>query len=219
MHHLISQRRHHLRFIAALAVGLVVWALIGQLVGPMQNQARILAAGDAFFAVYLVSTWITWRGASPSRVTRDVETGDEGIFVIGLITSAAFALCLGSLFLLIRAEAALPHWQIALAIASVPLGWLMLHTVMALHYARLYYGRPETGARGGGLMFPGTQEPELSDFVYYSFVVGMTAQVSDVQVLTSRMRRTTLVHGVASFFFNTVILALAVNVAVGLGQR
>jgi uncharacterized membrane protein len=68
-------------------------------------------------------------------------------------------------------------------------------------------------------MFPGTQEPELSDFVYYSFVVGMTAQVSDVQVLTSRMRRTTLVHGVASFFFNTVILALAVNVAVGLGQR
>lgn len=219
MHRLVSQRRHHLRFMAALAAGLAVWAVIGRLAGPIQDQARILAAGDAFFAVYLVSTWLTWRGASPARVMRDVESGDEGIFVIGLITSAAFALCLASLFLLIEADAALPHWQTALAIASVPLGWLMLHTVMAVHYARLYYGRPEAGETDGGLLFPGTAEPELSDFVYYSFVVGMTAQVSDVQVLTSRMRQATLVHGVASFFFNTVILALAVNVAVGLGQR
>jgi uncharacterized membrane protein len=215
----VAHRRHHLRFVIALAAGIAVWAVIGRLTGPMQEQARILAAGDAFFAVYLLSTWLTWRGASPSRVMRDVESSDEGILIIGLITSAAFALCLGSLFLLIEAETALPRWQTALAIASVPLGWLMLHTVMALHYARLYYGRPEPGATAGGLQFPGTPEPELSDFVYYSFVVGMTAQVSDVQVLTSRMRRATLVHGVASFLFNTVILALAVNIAVGLGQR
>jgi uncharacterized membrane protein len=216
---LVSHRRHHLRFIVALAAGAAVWAAIGQLGGSLQAQARILAAGDAFFAVYLVSTWITWRGATASRVMREVESSDEGIVLIGLITAAAFGLCLGSLFLLIRTDMHLPIWQTALAIASVPLGWLMLHTVMALHYARLFYGRPEPGSATGGLQFPGTGEPELSDFVYYSFVVGMTAQVSDVQVLTSRLRRVTLVHGAASFFFNTVILALAVNIAVGLGQR
>ncbi len=219
MRALVSHRRHHLRFIFALAAGIAVWAAIGRLTGPMQDEARILAAGDAFFAVYLASTWLTWRGASPSRVMRDVESSDEGILIIGLITAAAFALCLGSLFLLIGSNAALPGWQTAFAIAAVPLGWLMLHTVMALHYARLFYGRPEPGETSGGLLFPGTTEPELSDFVYYSFIVGMTAQVSDVQVLNSRMRRATLVHGVASFFFNTVILALAVNVAIGLGQQ
>jgi uncharacterized membrane protein len=88
---------------------------------------------------------------------------------------------------------------------------------MALHYAHLFYSAPtlHDGPATGGLQFPETQEPEPWDFLYYSFVIGMTAQVSDVQVCSVAMRRVTLAHGVVSFFFNTVILALAVNVAVG----
>ena len=95
------------------------------------------------------------------------------------------------------------------------LGWTTLHAIMAFHYAHLFYSRhPETAAAdAGGLEFPHSQEPGSWDFLYYSLVVGMTAQVSDVQVTSTRMRKITLVHGVVSFFFNTVIVALAVNVA------
>ena len=108
--------------------------------------------------------------------------------------------------------------QLALALCGVLSGWLTLHTIAAFRYAHLYYARASHGggqADAGGLAFPGTSEPATWDFLYYSFVVGMTAQVSDVDVQSSRMRRLTLAHGIASFFFNTVLLALAVNVAAG----
>jgi uncharacterized membrane protein len=101
----------------------------------------------------------------------------------------------------------------------VLLGWLTLHTVAAFRYAHLYYTPVPSGTGAsrdaGGLAFPSTSEPGPWDFLYYSLVIGMTSQVSDVQTLSAEMRRTTLVHGVTSFFFNTVILALAVNVAAG----
>ena len=80
-------------------------------------------------------------------------------------------------------------------------------------------GRVESRGRdAGGLKFPGTDQPHAWDFMYYSFVIGMTAQVSDVMVLTTLIRQLTLAQAVISFFFNTVLIALAVNVAVVLGQ-
>jgi uncharacterized membrane protein len=100
------------------------------------------------------------------------------------------------------------------------LGWFVLHTVMAFHYADIYYfDDPETHDDDShDLEFPGSALPGPWDFLYFSFVVGMTAQVSDVQVKTSVMRRAVLFHGVASFFFNTVFIAMAVNAAVALAS-
>ncbi len=119
-----------------------------------------------------------------------------------------------------RAEAAGPR-QIALLVANVPLGWFTLHTLAARHYRHVYYRRAADGGRKrrdeGSLGFPGTDEPRVVEFLYYAFVIGMAGQVSDVEVRSTAMRRLTLVHGVVSFFFNTVILALAVNVAAGVG--
>ena len=89
----------------------------------------------------------------------------------------------------------------------------MLHTLAAFHYANLFYAPAPAAARRGGLDFPGTPEPGPWDFLYFAFVIGMTAQVSDVAVRTTPLRRTALAHGVASFFYNAVILALAVNAA------
>jgi uncharacterized membrane protein len=108
--------------------------------------------------------------------------------------------------------------RFGLTIASVVLGWLTLHTILAIRYAHLYYARATEGADhhdARGLDFPSTKEPVLSDFLYFSFVIGMTAQVSDVQVLTRSLRRLILFHSVVSFFFNTVLLALAINLAAG----
>jgi uncharacterized membrane protein len=111
--------------------------------------------------------------------------------------------------------------ELVLALASAPLGWFMLHTIAALNYAQVYYGKSNfsrTDQKTGGLKFPGSDEPNIWAFIYYSFTVGMTAQVSDVMVVSTRMRLMTLTQAVIAFFFNTILLALAVNVAVTLAQ-
>jgi uncharacterized membrane protein len=108
----------------------------------------------------------------------------------------------------------------------VVLGWLTLHSMLAFHYAYEYYGTDEASPAGkdgkkahvGGLDFPGKEMPDGLSFLYFSFVVAMTAQVSDVTVTSNTMRRLVLFHGILSFFFNTVILAIAVNVVVSLGH-
>jgi len=104
-----------------------------------------------------------------------------------------------------------PVLRVLLAGLTVIGSWSLIHTVFALHYAHLYYGSSQ-----GGLIFPGGGDPNYYDFLYYSFVVGMTCQVSDVQVAEAKLRRLTLIHGVLAFFFNTVILALAVSIGAGL---
>jgi uncharacterized membrane protein len=96
---------------------------------------------------------------------------------------------------------------------------MLVHTLFAVHYAHGYYGDAPRDGRGGiagGLAFPGGAEPDYWDFLYFSFVIGMTSQVSDVQTTSPWMRRLCLAHGIVSFFFNTVILALTVNSAAGL---
>jgi uncharacterized membrane protein len=103
--------------------------------------------------------------------------------------------------------------HIALGLLALACSWLLIHTIYAFHYAHRYY-QAERGEQGhlAGLDFPGKAEPDYFDFLYYSFVVGMTSQVSDVQVLSREMRRITLVHGVLSFTFNMLVLALSINV-------
>jgi uncharacterized membrane protein len=107
-------------------------------------------------------------------------------------------------------------WHLTLSITALLLSWLLIHTLFAFHYARRYYSphvaSPELRR---GLKFPGDKEPDYLDFAYYSFVVGMTSQVSDVCVMTRHMRRLTLVHGVLSFIFNIAILAMSINIIGG----
>jgi uncharacterized membrane protein len=107
-----------------------------------------------------------------------------------------------------------------MALVSVPLGWLMIHSLMAFHYASLWYAPSSDGQPLRGLGFPGMnegQDAELWDFLYYSFTIGLASQTADVTALNTRMRRITLLHSVFSFYYNTVVLALAVNAAASLG--
>jgi uncharacterized membrane protein len=207
--------RHHARFYASALTGFLLWLAMGKWAPPF----RLVAAGDAFFAVYLVLTIPFFFRATPEHMRRRASFEDEGIVVIVLITVIAVVLSFYSIFAILNRPGTSDALHFALSIAGVPLGWLSFHTVAASHYSHLYYApvksREAKPKDASGLQFPKTDQPSAVDFLYYSFVVGMTAQVSDVQVLTARMRRVTLIHGVASFFFNTVILALAVNVAAG----
>jgi uncharacterized membrane protein len=133
--------------------------------------------------------------------------------VVGAATVSLFALGFT-----LQKPANEPGWDLVLRLLlaglAVLASWTLTHATFALHYAHYYYGDgPAPGPQDdrGGLAFPGGQLPDFSDFLYFSFVIGMTCQVSDIQVTSRPMRRLTLLHGVLSFFFNTVILALAVN--------
>lgn len=203
--------RHHARFYASAAAGLSVWSL-GWRLGP---AARIALAGDCFFLLYLALVAWFMRRLGPDELRALAKVEDEGIGLIVLVTLAAIALALGSFALLLN-ESSTSAATLIVALATVPLGWLALHTVMAFHYAHLFYAEPdeEPEQEVGGLTFPGEGDPAAIDFLYHAFTIGMTAQVSDVQATNRPMRGVILAHATTSFFFNTVILALAVNVAI-----
>jgi uncharacterized membrane protein len=206
-----SHLTHHGRFYVCLILGGIVFALASGLRPPV----RLLAGGDAFFAAYLAITAVVAARISPKALDRKADIEDEGIAVVVLLTLVLIGFCSFAIFQILENKKQLDAPALGLALAGAPLGWFMLHMMMAFHYANLFYADPR-GKGGGGLAFPDTKEPGAADFLYYSFVIGMTAQVSDVQVTSSRIRRTTLGHSIVAFFFNTVLIAMAVNAAVAL---
>lgn len=201
----------HGRFYVALLVGVVLAAVL-----PGSNGQRIIIGADALSAVYL-ALMLRFAGAiTPDLLRSRAADADEGVPVILLIALAVIAMSLAAVFLTFSAASKANLTEVSLALAGLPLGWAMLQTLMAFHYAHVFYGPRGKGGKAGGLKFEGTAEPGVWDFLYYAFTVGMTAQVSDTIVTTTAMRRVTLGHAVLSFLYNTVILALAVNAAVSL---
>ena len=201
---------HHSRFYASLFLGVGVWAVMEWRDSPL----ALMLAGDSFYACYLVLTARLALRATTDDLRRRASYEDEGMALIFLLTLGAIGLSLAAILLLLAQQGHQDPTRLGFAIASLPLGWLTLHTILAFRYAHLYYA-PHASGHAYGLAFPATEEPGTWDFLYFSFVVGMTGQVSDVQVMTVAMRRLTLAHGIVSFFFNTVILALTVNIAAG----
>ncbi len=205
--------RHHARFYAAALAGILSWIVTGSLAGAL----RLLIAGDVFFVVYLALTALLALGGTPADMRKRAAYEDEGAFVIIVMTVIAGAISLGAIFTLVNRDS-IAGFHLVMAVASIPLGWVTLHTVMAFHYAHLYYTPVGSGSKRGdarGLGFPGGEDPHIWDFLYQSFVVGMTCQVSDVPVTGTELRRLILAHSVVSFFFNTTVIALAVNLAAG----
>src|SRR6185503_3941088 len=139
------------------------------------------------------------------------------IFIFVVVAACAGLFAVGFLFFGRKEMAQSPHFfsQLVMGLVAVISSWMLVHTVFGLRYAHTYYGDPD-GPQGprshaGGLLFPGDREPDYMDFAYFSFVIGMTFQVSDVQITTREFRTLVLVHGMLSFGFNTVILALTIN--------
>jgi uncharacterized membrane protein len=99
---------------------------------------------------------------------------------------------------------------VPLAMGTILLSWTFVHMIFSFHYAHEYYGERRDG-KIGGLRFPDDPKPDYRDFLYFSLVIGMTSQVSDVAVTSKVIRRLAAVHGVLSFFFNLTVLALTVN--------
>ena len=201
--------RHHVRFYSAALAGVVLFALL-----PGTVETRALAAGDLGFLVYLSAMSVITVTMTPQDLVARAAWEDEGIALVLLVVLGAIGFCVSAVFSLLAVKKGLGLPALGLAMLTVPLGWATLHTVAAFHYANLYYAPQET--KRPPLQFPDTDCPGPWEFVYYAFVIGMTFQVADVNIASPVLRRATLGHSVVSFFFNTAIVAMAVNAAVNL---
>jgi uncharacterized membrane protein len=202
--------RHHGRFYAAAALGAAVYAAMS----AVDASLATAAAGDTFFVVYLAASALLVRKSTKADVKRRAKIEDEGAMIVIMLALAAVAFSVAGIFIVLNQAQRPDLLSLTLALAAAPLGWCMLHTISAFHYVNLYYFASTPEAPNRALEFPGTKDPDLWDFIYFSFVIGMTAQVSDVQVRTTGMRQAVTGHSVVSFFFNTVLIAMAVNAAV-----
>lgn len=175
-------------------------------------------AAVVFFLVYLLMIARRIPSLTGAYLKHHAARTDEPAIIIFAVTLATAAISLVSLFMALNTGGKETALDLVLAFSSVTLGWLTVHTMAAMHYAHSYW-RLQAAASGGesrGLEFPGTKDPGGYDFLYFSFVIGMTAQTSDIAITSTEMRKINLLHAVVSFFFNTVLVAAAVNAAVSL---
>jgi uncharacterized membrane protein len=196
------------RTFISIAIGIVAFFLLPS---SLRLVTRLLVSWDIFVAIYLVLVYTLVFRSGLAHIRRNAVLQDDGRFLILLVTAVgAFASIAAIIFELDGTHRGTP--ELALATLTIALSWAAVHTTFALHYAHEFY----RGAKPGGLQFPSGDQHENADywdFVYFSFVIGMTAQVSDVGITDKTIRRTATAHGIISFIFNTALLALMVNIA------
>lgn len=194
------------RTFISLAVGILVCLLIP---GSFRLVTRLLFGWDALIAVYLVLVYSMMLNNDHQHIRRSAAMQDDGRFVILLVTATGAFASIAAIVSELGAHRGAA--ELTIAITTIALSWAAVHTTFALHYAHDYYRPP-----AGGLQFPQGNEEDHADywdFVYFSFVIGMTAQVSDVGITDKTIRRTATAHGIVSFIYNTALLALTVNIA------
>jgi uncharacterized membrane protein len=196
------------RTFVSIVLGIVSFLLLP---ASLRLVTRLLTGWDVFAAFYLMLVYFMMWRSELRNVKRNAVLQDDGRFLILLVTAlGAFASIAAIVFELGGTHYAVP--QLAIATATIVLSWAVVHTAFALHYAHDYY----RGSKPGGLQFPSGDKQDHADywdFVYFSFVIGMTAQVSDVGITDKTIRRTATVHGIISFVYNTALVALMVNIA------
>jgi uncharacterized membrane protein len=205
----------------AITGSLAILVFIG-LIGRVSLAAQLIVTWDAYAVCLLVLAWMRIFTAEPRVVNRlSTLQHTSRTLIFGFVLTAACA-SMGAVAYLLTTAKGLPKEPFAkhvvAAIGTVILSWLVVHTVFALQYAYLFYCRADPEAKGHGLLFPEGDgfEPDYEDFAYFSFIIGMTSQVSDVQISSQQIRRWALLHGMISFAFNAAILALSINILSGL---
>ncbi len=196
----------------SFAIALFAGFLTAGVLAVAGSHYAWIAGVDMFFAAFLVTGMI-----DVIRRNKDWDSQDDEPAVIVFLVAAGFAAT--GLFLLFRAvnsEGVEPAMT-ALAILTLPLGWATVHLMAAFHYARLYHLERREHPKKLPLQFADMKDaPDAWDFLYFAFVIGMTAQTSDTTINSKRLRRFALLHGVLSFTLNTVVVAAAVNIVVSL---
>ena len=176
-----------------------------------------------FVISYLMLSWTVILFYHPIEVkNRANEEDSTGYYIFIIILFAAMS-SLAGIFILLKGKPDSKidpfHYQLIIALASVFCSWVLVHTLFTLRYAHLYYSKSKfkkSTIIGTGLNFPGENEPDYLDFAYFSFILGMTFQVSDISITSRKIRHLALLHGCLSFLYNTIILALSINIISGI---
>ncbi|MDX2190442.1 MAG: DUF1345 domain-containing protein [Bacteroidota bacterium] len=189
----------------------------------LERHLLIILTWDAFCFWMIILNWMLFCSTTPEGLCYVVKDQDDGIKVIFIIVLLAVCFSVFSTFILLVDKNGLSLDNISHAIISLSpvfVSWILLHTIFTIRYAHLYHDHNElnTGSNIGGIDFPANTRPDYVDFAYFSFVIGMTFQVSDVVVSSRAIRRFVLMHSLISFVFNTIIVALTISAIASIKQ-
>jgi uncharacterized membrane protein len=207
----LKRLRSGQRLLVAIAISLLSLFFVPRW---LHISARLLIVWDTGTLVFLGLTWWAMLNRTPDRI-RHFSNQRELRWWLWSLSLAILFIALAIFYIVNinpKATAAMVALHIVLSGITIINSWLLVHTIFARHYAHDYYREDaQTREITGGLDFPHDREPDYLDFLYFSFVIGMTSQVSDVAITSRSLRRVSLVHGILSFFFNTTILAITIN--------
>ena len=200
------------RLAAVSALGLVAGGIAAAF-GPW--QFAVLLGWDVAAAGFAGRVWASVARFTAEQTRAHATREDDGrVATRVLLLSASTVSLVGVGFTLIKASQAGTGGKVTLtmvAIVTVALSWVVVHTVFALRYAHEYYTEPV-----GGIDFKSDEAPDYQDFAYIAFTIGMTFQVADTDVQGRKVRRTVLKHSLLSYLFGAVILAVVINVIAGI---
>lgn len=203
------------RLFASFCAGILAAPLLPW---PLPSATRAVLCWDISVAVFLILTAEHFSRADHASIADDAARQEEGewtLFTLVLLGAAMSFIAIVEFSGLSQNK---EHHALFLLLVTLTLSssWLMTNVTFAYRYAHEFYARSADGKLAGGLEFPGEPNPDYLDFLYFAFVLGMTFQVSDVQITSRTLRRVATVHGLIGFLFNTVIIALTVNIAAGI---
>lgn len=219
----IVHRLNRLRAIYRMLICLLFAAMVTALLLPvhMEVVTRMMVGWDSYCLGFLGLSGLSFMKLKAEQIRHLAKRQDPSRSIVSLIVIVT---CLSSIAAILDLESHRSAWILPRGVTTfiylfgVFASWLLLHTVFTFRYAHIYYGdHPfDPSQEAGGLVIPGECPPTYMDFAYFSFVIGMTFQVSDIAITSSRIRRIALLHAFLSFLFNTVIVALTINEVVNL---
>jgi uncharacterized membrane protein len=223
-----AQRALPLRVIEARP-RLFICLAIGIIVGLVQPHdwrlaTRLLIAWNGAVVLYLILGARMMMQADKLSIRRRAQLADDGKYAFLALSIIAAIASFAAIVLELAGAKDLGGFDktanIVLVGGTIVTSWFFVHLTFTLHYAHEYFAdelrTPDPTDVRGGLIFPGTKDPHYIDFLYFSYIIGVASQTADVATSSKTMRALALVHGILSFFFNTTILALTINIAASL---
>lgn len=203
-----------LLLLMAVAASSLLWPVSGGWL------SRLAMGWDVGVGLYLLESAMRLARSKTVGDIRDraaaIDEAGPAVLPLALIAAMASIAIVISEAVRVASDGGSTGTAAVLALVTVVLSWTFVHVIFAFHYAHLFYAPAAKGADRGGLIFPGDDDPDYWDFLHFSLIIGVAAQTADVQISDKGLRRTSTVHSVTAFVFNTVVVALTVNLAVGL---
>ncbi|MCF8998411.1 DUF1345 domain-containing protein [Acinetobacter nectaris] len=209
--------RYHPYFYLMLPVGLVIASILNYLTNWAWSTI-LLTSWNSAIGLYLIRTFAIITHYNQKHIAERAEKQDENKWVILLLVCLAVSMCLYAIIIHLShlpSVPALKYAHILLALGTIAMAWLFMHTVFAVHYAHAFY-IAKNHAKEPGLEFPKTPMPVYFDFIYFSYVIGTASQTADVSITSKKMRILNTFHLMLAFTFNTIILAICINIAASL---